>query len=72
MLHAVLFDRTARGIMCEQTAAQFDLDCCIVLLLVCMSLTQETTASLGQSIKGSSVGRRPSFVRLFTGRTSSK
>jgi hypothetical protein len=50
-LYVVLFGRTARGIMCEQTAVQFELDCCIVLLLICMSLTQETTAGLGQSNK---------------------
>jgi hypothetical protein len=50
-LYVVLFGRTARGIMCEQTAAQFELDCCIVLLLIHMSVTQETTVVLGQSNK---------------------
>ena len=56
VLYAVLFDRTARGIMCEQTAAQFELDCCIVLLLIRMSVTQETTAGLGQSNKARLLG----------------
>ena len=38
-LYAVLFGGTAKGIMREQTAVQFDLDCCIVLLLIHMSVT---------------------------------
>jgi hypothetical protein len=51
MLYVVLFGRTARGICASRLLCSLSHICCIVLLLIRMSVTQETTAGLGQSNK---------------------